>query len=240
MKLAVCPTSAAPRLHTCTQAGTQTRESAAAAQPDPGTARGQEGLNQMIRAFTRLSLLSVAALASAGAASADIFLKTATTSGDATQRGFEGQIAVTGVNMGISSFTMPDPEGLVDEVRSTTVSPLYITKNPDRSSSKLMAAAVEGAPLGRIEITFTSPVRPGAAETVESRWIIEGAEVRSFNMSTDPMNGNQPMESIEISYASMTYQYFTKDSKGVRSGSMEELTWSVPEEQLFPYDGGCH
>jgi hypothetical protein len=113
MKLAVRPTSAAPRLHTCTQAGTQTRESAAAAQPDPGTARGQEGLNQMIRAFTRLSLLSVAALASAGAASADIFLKTTTAAGDATQRGFEGQIAISGVNMGISSFTMPDPEGVV-------------------------------------------------------------------------------------------------------------------------------
>lgn len=193
----------------------------------------------MIRAFTRLTLLSVAALASAGAASADIFLKTTTASGDATQRGFEGQIAITGVNMGISSFTMPDPEGFQDEVRSTTVSPLYITKTPDRSSPRLMAAAVEGAPLGRIEITFTSPVRPGAAETVESRWIIEGAEVRSFNLSSDPMNGDRPTESIEISYASMTYQYFTKDAKGARSGSMEELKWRVPDEQLFPYDGGC-
>lgn len=193
----------------------------------------------MIRAFARLSLLSVAALASAGAASADIFLKTATASGDATQRGFEGQIEINGVNMSISTYTMPDPDGFRDEVRSTSVSPLMITKAPDRSSSKLMAAAVEGAPLGRIEITFTSPVRPGATETVESRWIIEGAEVRGFSVYTDPMNGNQPVENIEISYASMTHQYYTKDAKGVRSGSMEETKWSVPEDQLFPYDAGC-
>jgi len=194
----------------------------------------------MIRAFSRLSLLSVAAVACAGAANADIFLKTTSTPGDATQRGFEGQIAITGVNMGVNTFTIPDPEGFADEVRTTTVSPIYITKSPDRSSSKLLAAAVEGAPLGRIEITFTSPVRPGSTQTVESRWIIEGAQIRGFNVSTDPTYGNLPMESVEISYSSMTYQYFTKDSKGVRSGNMEETTWSIPEDQLFPYDGGCH
>jgi type VI secretion system Hcp family effector len=194
----------------------------------------------MIRLATRIALLSAVALATAGAASADIFLKTTAAQGDATRSGFEGQIAVTGVNMGVSTFTMPDPEGFQDEVRTTTVSPLYITKSPDRSSAKLMAAAVEGAPLGRIEITFTSPGRGGSGETLESRWIIEGAEVRGFNVNSDPSMGGMPMENIEISYSSMTYQYFTKDSKGVRSGSMEETKWRVPDSQLFPYDGGCH
>ena len=57
---------------------------------------------------------------------------------------------------------------------------------------------------------------------------------------TDPMNGTRPVENIEITYASMTYQYYTKDSKGVRSGSMEETKWRVPDSQLFPYDAGCH
>jgi type VI protein secretion system component Hcp len=194
----------------------------------------------MIRTFTRIGILSAVALASAGAASADIFLKTSAAQGDATHRGFEGQIALGGVNMGIYTVTMPDPEGFQDEVRTTSVTPLFITKSPDRSSAKLMAAAIEGAPLGRIEITFTSPGRPGSSETVESRWIIEGAEVRGFNVSSDPSYGAAPIESIEISYSSMTYQYFTKDSKGVRSGSMEETKWRVPDEQLFPYDGGCH
>ncbi|MEZ6028131.1 MAG: type VI secretion system tube protein Hcp [Hyphomonadaceae bacterium] len=193
----------------------------------------------MIHTLARLSLMSVVALASAGAASADIFLKTPTVQGDAAQRGFEGQIALSGVNMGISTFTMPDPDGLRDEVRSTNVSPIFISKLPDRSSARLMAAAIEGAPLGRIEITFTAPARPGSSEVVEARWIIEGAEVRGFNVNTDPSNGNRPIESVEISYSSMTYQYFTKDAKGVRSGSMEETKWRVPDEQLFPYDAGC-
>ena len=101
-------------------------------------------------------------------------------------------------------------------MRTTTVGPIYITKSPDRSSPKLMSSAVEGAPLGRIEITFTSS--PHGTQAVESSWIIEGAEVRSFNVGPDSMNGNQPTESIEIGYSSMTYQYFAKDSKGQRTG----------------------
>lgn len=191
-----------------------------------------------IRTFARIGILSAIALAGAGAASADVFLKIEGTPGEATLRGFEGQISVGGASMNVSSFTMPDPEGLTDQIRSTTVGPIYITKQPDRSSPKLMMAAVEGQPLGRIEITFTSPVRTGG-QVVESKWILEGAEVRSFNIASDFNNGNTPTESIEISYSSMKFQYYAKDSKGQRTGAMEEVTWRVPDSQLFPFDEGC-
>jgi len=191
-----------------------------------------------IRTFARTSMLSAIALAGAGAANADVFLKVEGTPGESVQRGFEGQIQVNGASMNISNFSMPDPEGLVDQVRTTSVGPIYITKTPDRSSPKLMMAAVEGQPLGRIEITFTSPVRTGG-QAVESKWIIEGAEVRSFNVSSDAQNGIAPTESIEISYSSMKYQYYAKDAKGQRTGAMEEVTWRVPDDQLFPFDEGC-
>lgn len=191
-----------------------------------------------IRTFARISILSAIALAGAGAASADVFLKIEGTPGEATLRGFEGQITVGGASMNVSSFTMPDPEGLTDQVRSTTVGPIYITKLPDRSSPKLMMAAVEGQPLGRIEITFTSPVRTGG-QAVESRWILEGAEVRSFNVGPDFNNGAASTENIEITYSSMKYQYYAKDAKGQRTGAMEEVTWRVPDSQLFPFDEGC-
>lgn len=190
--------------------------------------------------FARLSILSAIALAGAGAANADVFLKTSLVGGDASQRGFEGQIEITGASMNVSSFVMPDPEAVEETVRSTTVGPIFITKSADRSSPKLMAAAVEGQPLGRVEITFTTPARPGSAPQVESRWIIEGAEVRSFSMNPDPSNGYAPMESLEISYSSMTYQYFPKDGRGGRSTTAEEAKWRVPDEQLFPLDAYCH
>jgi hypothetical protein len=53
------------------------------------------------------------------------------------------------------------------------------------------------------------------------------------------MNGNAPQENIEIGFSSMKYQYFTKDAKGVPTGATEEITWRVPDDQLFPFDAGC-
>jgi type VI secretion system Hcp family effector len=192
-----------------------------------------------IRILARTTIVAGIAMASAAAASADVFMKVDSVPGDASQRGFEGQIMLTGASMNISSYTMPDPDGLVESLRSTSVGPIFINKAPDRSSPRLMMSAVEGAPLGAVEITFTSGPRVGQPQSVEGRWILEGAEVRSFNVFPDANNGNTPMETVEISYSSMRYQYFGKDAKGQRSGAMEEVRWSLPDSQLFPFDEGC-
>lgn len=196
-----------------------------------------------IRTFARTTILTgiLAGLvmAAAGAASADVFLKVDGTPGEAMQRGFEGQIQISGASLNLSNFIAPDPSGLADTSRTMNVGPIFISKAPDRASPRLMMAAVEGRPLGTIEITFTSPARPGQAQAVESKWILEGAEVRSFNTYPDAANGNMPVETVEISYSSMRYQYFSKDAKGQRSGAMEEVKWAVPEDQLFPFDVDC-
>lgn len=188
-----------------------------------------------IRSIARFSILSAIALAGVGAANADVFLKIPSLKGPSTQRGFEGQIAVTGASMSVSSYTVPSGDGVSDVTRTTTVGPIYITKMPDRSSPRLVSNAVEGAPLGRIEITFTSP----ATQAIEAKWIIEGAEVRSYSVNPDSMNGNLPLESIEIGYASMTYQYFDTDGRAVGTKPTAEARFDVPVEQLFPGDEGC-
>lgn len=193
----------------------------------------------MIRPYVFASLASLAALPGAGAASADIYLRTPLTPGDVIRPGFEGQIALTGVSMNVSSLSLPDPEGIAPAIRSTSVSPLYLTKSPDRATARLMAAAIDGTPLGRIEISFTTPQR-GGGETVESRWILEGAEVRSVSLNTDVASGGGVTENVEIVYASMTYQYFTRDARGQRSGGMEETSWRAPEEDMFSFETGCH
>lgn len=182
--------------------------------------------------LARISILSAVVLASAGAASADVLLKIPSLQGEATQRGFEGQIEATSATMSVSSWTAPDPSGLSDSVRSTSVGPIFITKSPDKTSPRLVAYAVEGMPLGRIEISFLSD----DSGTLQSKWIIDGAEVRSFNSGPDPMNGARSVESLEIAYASMTYQYF-----GGKGGAKpdSEASWDVPVEQLFPFDEGC-
>jgi type VI secretion system Hcp family effector len=190
-----------------------------------------------IRTLARTALLSGITLAVAGAASADVFMKVEGTPGEALQHGFEGQIVLNGASLNISNFVVPDPDGVADTVRTINAGPLFLTKTPDRSSPKLMMSAVHGAPLGSIEITFTN--RTSAGQTVEARWILQGAEVRSFNVYPDTANGGAPTETIEISYSSMRYQYYAKDAKGQRTGTMEEVSWKVPDQQLFPFDEGC-
>lgn len=190
-----------------------------------------------IRSFVRASLVAGAAVAIAGAANADVFAKISSAPGDATQRGFEDQIVVTGANMSVNNMVFPDPEGVLSELKhQVSVGNITLSKAPDRSSPKLMQAAVNGLPLGTIELTFTSrSEKPGQPQQVDSKWIIEGAEVRSFNVFPD--GANQPSENIEISYTAMRYQHFSKDGKGGRS--MEEVKLTVPEDQIFAGDLGC-
>ncbi len=184
------------------------------------------------RSCARLVILSAIALAGAGAANADVFLKIPSLQGGATQRGFEGQIEIAGASMSISSWTQPDPSGVGDTVRTATAGPIFITKSPDRSSPRLTAYALEGQPLGRIEITFTDD----ASNAITSKWIIDGAEVRSISVNPDPSNGYRPVENVEIAYAAMTYQYF--DGRGGPK-PVEEARFDAPADQLFPFDEGC-
>lgn len=186
------------------------------------------------RTIARFSILSAIALAGAGAANAGVFLKVSSIQGDSNQRGFEGQIQVSSASMSVSTFQVPNPDGGGDTVRNTSVGPIYISKAPDRASPKMVSDAVEGMPWGRIEITFTSDDQ----QTILSRWIIDGAEVHSYSVNPDGAAGNKPVESIEIGYASMTYQYF---APGAKPGAkpVSEAKFDVPPEQLFPGDLGC-
>jgi type VI protein secretion system component Hcp len=192
-----------------------------------------------IRTFARTAILSGIALSAAGAASADVFLKVDGAPGDTNARGFEGQILLTGASMNLANMVMLDPVGAEGTTHTLSVGSMYFTKTPDRSSPKLMMSAVQGAPLGKIEITFTSPTKPGQPQAVDARWILEGAEVRSFSSAPDANIGGAPSETIEVSYTSMRYQYYGKDAKGQRTGTMEEVKFMVPADQVFPGDSGC-
>lgn len=190
-----------------------------------------------IRNFARTVALAGFVLAAAGAANADVFMKVANAPGDATQRGFEDQVLLTGASLSILNMVTPDPEGLAEMKHETNVGNIMLTKAPDRSSPKLMMAAVNSKPLGTIEITFTSPGKPGQGQVIDAKWIIEGAEVRAFNVFPDTNGGAAASENVEISYTSMRYQHFSKDGKGGRT--MEEVKWNVPEGQIFAGDEGC-
>jgi type VI protein secretion system component Hcp len=179
---------------------------------------------------------AAAAIGASGAAHADVYMKVSSTPGDARTAGFEQQIVLTGASLNISSYMDYGFDGQSEPVRAIQATPIYLNKAPDRSSPKLMVAAIKGGDIGTIEITFTSPNRAGA-QVVESRWILEGAQIRSFNLFPGADGVSPASETFELAYKTMRYQYFTTDAKGVRTGAMEEVTWDSPEGQTFAPEG---
>jgi type VI secretion system Hcp family effector len=189
--------------------------------------------------FARTAIIASLSLAIAGGASADVFMKVSGAPGDATARGFEQQIALGGASVSVSSSVAPGVEAGEAPMRSTSVSPIVISKTPDRSSPKLMLSAVNGEKLGTIEITFTSTPRAGGPQVIDDRWVLEGAEVQSFQLNPGLDKHDPPIETVEISYKTMRYQHYVADAKGVRTGAMDEVKWDAPAPDPFADDVGC-
>lgn len=177
------------------------------------------------------------AVLSAGAASAEVYMKAAGTPGEAVAKGFEQQIVLAGASMSISNMMMVGEDGVTPE-QYRSVGNVMITKSPDRASPKLALAAVDGAPLGTVEITFTEPASRNRPERVKSRWILEGVEVRSFSVYPGVTPAEAPVESVELAYKSMRYQVVTPSSSGGAS-TTDEVQWDTPEDQLMGWEGGC-
>jgi type VI protein secretion system component Hcp len=73
---------------------------------------------------------------------------------------------------------------------------------------------------------------------IEDRWVLEGAEVLSFQINPGADKHGAPIEIVEISYASMRYQHHVTDTKGVRTGAMDEVKWDAPAPDPFADDVG--
>jgi type VI secretion system Hcp family effector len=193
------------------------------------------------RTSARYAILGAAAMialaAISGAAHADVFMKITNTLGEATVRGYENQIALSGASFNIASYDAYNDDGLPLPERMTHVSPIMLNKAVDRASPKLMMAALNGGDIGTVEITFTQPTRLG--HQPETRWVLEGARISSFGSFPNGDAGGAPFEMVEVSYTAIRYQYYLRDANGALTGAMEEVRWDVPASAPLDLGGGC-
>ncbi len=187
----------------------------------------------------RTVLVASLALAAAGAANADVFMKVSDAPGDATARGFEQQIALGGASVTVSNLPVPGHNEDASPTRTISASSIIINKTPDRASPKLMLSAVNGEKLGTIEIAFTSSPRTGGPQVIDDRWVLEDAEVQSFQVNPGLDKHDPPIETVEISYQTMRYLHYVTDAKGARTGAMDEVKWDAPAPDPFADDVGC-
>lgn len=194
--------------------------------------------------MTRLSLMRGAvaaatlALLPAGAASAEVYMKAASAPGEATAKGFEQQIILQGASLSISNMPTVG-EDVVTPETYRMVGNVMVNKTPDRASPRLALAAVDGEAIGTVEITFTEPATRSRPQTIKARWILEGAEIRSFSVYPGATPADPSSESVEIAYRSMRYQVITPSATG-QSGTTDEVQWSTPDDQeLAGWQPGC-
>lgn len=189
--------------------------------------------------LVRAAAVSALVAVCGGSAGADTFLKMKGAAGDAYQRGFEQQILLTGASLSVMSTPDFGPDGEALSTRTRSSGPIYLSKTPDRSSPKLMQAALEGKDVGTLEITFTTPGKNGSPQTPQYKWILEGVHLNSYSVSPGGA-GEPPTEMIEVSYETMRYQYFQIDPKTGRPASTEEVNFTAPIDHLFGlHDGDC-
>lgn len=193
-----------------------------------------------IVSVARLAVVSGIAACAAGAAHADAFMKMTGAPGDVTLKGLEQQVALIGASFNVMTVPQFDENG-EQNGRATQAGPVMLTKAPDRSSPKLMLAAMQNQDVGDIEITFTAPRVPGNPVTMQYKWILEGVRVNAFSVYPGASAGETPVETIEVSYKSLRYQYFPVDPRTGKSSSSEEVVIDAPDGQTFgeSYIAGC-
>ena len=190
--------------------------------------------------LVRAAVVSALVAVCGGSAGADTFLKMKGVTGDAYQRGFEQQIVLTGASLSVMSTPDFSPDGEMLATRTRSSGPIYLSKTPDRSSPKLMQAALEGKNVGTLEITFTTPGKNGSPQTPQYRWVLEGVRFNSYSVSPGGTAVDASNEIIEVSYESMRYQYFTIDPKTGRPASTEEVSFTSPVDHPFGlHDADC-
>jgi len=151
----------------------------------------------------------------------------------------EASVPLRGIQ---KEFEIPDdsPDGEMLATRTRSSGPIYLSKTPDRSSPKLMQAALEGKNVGTLEITFTTPGKNGSPQTPQYRWVLEGVRFNSYSVSPGGTAVDASNEVIEVSYESMRYQYFTIDPKTGRPASTEEVSFTSPVDHPFGlHDADC-
>ncbi len=175
----------------------------------------------------RSALIASASLMAAGAAHADVFMKMTGAPGEATTKGFEQQVMLSSASFSINNTPNFNQDGEIDG-RSTYVAPITLTKSPDRASPKLMQAAQQNLGVGTVELSFTGPRTPGSPLTVQYKWILEGVHVNAYSVYPGA-TGEPPMETIQLSYTSLRYQYFPADPRSGRSTASEEIVIDSPD-----------
>lgn len=136
------------------------------------------------------------------------------------------KIPATNLTFSVSQQPVYDPETYmpVEPKRSELYTgSLYVTRNFDTSSVKVLGHVINGTSVPSLQITMTTDGTPG-----RQVWKLSNATLNNY--STYSGEGNAVIENFDISYESATLQVFT----GAGNTPAETLTWKSATPNNYP------
>ena len=174
-----------------------------------------------MKGWTRIGALVFACaflLALPSAASANLFLELDGIQGESTAVGFENQIELGSLQLGVGSGNA-----------KASFSDATVTKQLDKSSPQLMLRAANGTTIPKATVRFTTTGQEKVA--VYLRYCFTGVRITGFSQSS---GGGQPSESVSFSYATIVQSY-TQGSETGGAGTVFATGWDLLKNlQLTP------
>ncbi len=158
----------------------------------------------------RIAAVSAAAMLFAGMAHAGVELKLG-----------NDKVAATAVTFSVSQQPVYDPVTYlpVEPAKSTLYAGgIYVTRNFDTSSVKVLKHVVNATPVSTIDITITTD---GSAD--KQVWTLTDAVLNNYSTYTG--ENATVVENFDITYKTAALKVYT----GGASAPSETVTWSAPE-----------
>jgi type VI secretion system secreted protein Hcp len=167
-----------------------------------------------LKGWTRIGALVFACaflLALPSAASANVFLELDGIQGESTAVGFENQIELGSLQLGVSSGNAKT---------GPSFSEATVTKQLDKSSPQLMLRAANGTTIPSAKVRFTTAGQE--KPVVYLRYCFTGVRITGFSQSS---GGDRPTESISFSYATIVQSYTQGSETG--GGTVFAAGWDL-------------
>jgi len=154
----------------------------------------------------------------------EILMKIATVDGESLTKGYEKAIDVMSVSMGASN-----PSGVGSGSGSgagkVDISSISLQKSVDLASAKLFQQCCAGKHFDDATIVF----REAGGDSPVEYWTIKLKEVYIDSISWGASSGGgKPTESVSISFAQITFEYYSQDDKGAKKDKVSG-GWSVKQ-----------
>lgn len=156
--------------------------------------------------------------------SVEILMKIPGVDGEALTKGHEKEIELGSFSMGASN-----PSGVSSGSGSgagkVDISSLSISKSVDLSSAKLFQQCCAGKHFD----TATIVCREAGGDAPVDYWTIKLTQVYIDNVSWGASSGGgKPSESVSISFAKITFDYYSQDDKGAKKDKVSG-GWDVKQ-----------